>query len=163
MSGPAMAADMLAQLRDEQAVRDVVALTAARLDREDLVGWLELFDEGAEYEITTFSPEIRRPMSWWKSERPALEKLIKELHRHVRDPARRLHLLGPISIVLDAARAGAEVPFAIYRTMPSGETQLYVVGRYEDSLIRKSGEWLYVSHRAILETRLLDAHTHLPL
>lgn len=163
MNDSAVTADALAAWRDEQAVRDLVSLTAARLDRQDLDGWLELFDEDAEYEITAFSPEIRHTMTWWKSSRPELQKLIKEIPQHECDPARRLHLLGPVSVTLDGDRARAEVPFALYRTTPDGKTDLYVVGRYENSLAKKSGRWLYTAHHTLLETRFLDAFTHLPL
>jgi 3-phenylpropionate/cinnamic acid dioxygenase small subunit len=163
VSESATTVDAFSTWHDEQAIRDLVALTAARLDREDLAGWLELFDENAEYELTAFSPELRRPMSWWKSERAALEKLIGEIPRHERDPARRLHLLGPIAVALDVGRGRAEVPFAVYRTMPDGATLLYVVGRYENSVIKRGGRWRYTSHRVVLETRFLDAFTHMPL
>ena len=148
---------------DEQAIRDLMAVTASRLDREDLAGWLELFDADSAYEIEAFSSEIRRTMSWWKSDRPALERLLEEAPRHERDRARRLHLLGAIEIELEADRARAQAPFAIYRTLPDGTSSLYVVGRYENSVIKRDGRWRYTYHKAVLDTRVLDAFTHLPL
>jgi len=155
--------DVLAAWRDQQAVRDLVARTAARLDREDFSGWLELFDAGAEYALCAYSPEIRRTMSWWKSGRATLEKQLREIPQHERDAASRLHVLGPVLVELDGDRARAETSFALFRTMPDGETKLYVVGRYEDEVVKKSGAWLYTRHRAILETRVLEAFTHVPL
>jgi 3-phenylpropionate/cinnamic acid dioxygenase small subunit len=163
LNRPPIAVDEIAAWRDEQSVRDLVAITATRLDLEDLAGWLALFDEHAVYEITAFSPEIRRMMTWWKSERAALEKVVEEIPRHERDPARRLHLLGPISVTLETDRGSAQAPFAIYRTLPDGTTSLYVVGRYEDAVVKRDGAWRYSGHRAVLETRVLDAFTHLPL
>ncbi len=156
-------ADALASWRDEQAIRDLVARTAVRLDREDFAGWLELFEAGAEYELCAYSPEIRRTMSWWKSGRAALEKQLREIPQHERDTASRLHVLGPVLVELDGDRAHAETPFALFRTLPDGETRLYVVGRYEDDVVKKSGTWFYARHRNILETRVIDAFTHLPL
>ena len=163
MSRSAALPDALAAWRDEQSVRDLVQTTAARLDAEDFAGWLALFDETAIYEISSYSPEIRRTMTWWTSDRPALEKILREIPQHEREPARRLRLLGPVSVLLDGDRAQAEVAFAVYRTLPDGETRLYVVGRYASSLIRKSETWLYIEHRVLLETRLLESFTHLPL
>jgi len=43
------------------------------------------------------------------------------------------------------------------------ETALYIVGRYEDALIRKSGRWLYSARKAIADTRVVDSFTHLPV
>jgi 3-phenylpropionate/cinnamic acid dioxygenase small subunit len=163
MNDSPSAADALAAWRDEQAVRDLVARTAARLDREDFIGWLELFDVGAEYELCAYSPEIRRSMSWWKSGRAALEKQLREIPQHERDTASRLHVLGPVLVELDGDRARAETPFALFRTMSDGETRLYAVGRYEDDVVKKSGSWFYTRHRNILETRVLDSFTHVPL
>lgn len=158
-----LAIDVLASWRDEQAVRDLVARTAVRLDREDFSGWLELFDAGAEYELCAYSAEIRRAMSWWKSGRAALEKQLREIPQHERDTASRLHVLGPVLVELEGDHAHAQTPFALFRTMPDGESTLYVVGRYEDEALKTSGTWLYTRHRAVLETRVLDAFTHVPL
>ena len=155
--------DLLAAWRDEQAVRDLVARTAVRLDREDFAGWLELFDAGGEYELCAYSTEIRRPMSWWKSGREVLEKQLREISQHERDPASRVHVLGPVLVELDRDRARAQTPFALFRTMPDGASALYVVGRYEDEVLNKSGTWRYTRHRAVLETRVLDSFTHVPL
>jgi hypothetical protein len=47
--------------------------------------------------------------------------------------------------------------------LPDGTTNLYVVGRYEDTVVKRDDAWRYSSHRVLLETRVLDAFTHLPL
>jgi hypothetical protein len=38
-----------------------------------------------------------------------------------------------------------------------------VVGRYLDELVRVGSGWRFSVHRVQLETRVLDAFTHLPL
>lgn len=53
--------------------------------------------------------------------------------------------------------------FTVYRTVPSGETTLYIAGRYEDALVLRDGSWRYSSHRAIVHTRVLETFTHLPI
>jgi len=146
-----------------EAVRGLIAETALRLDREDLAGWVGLFARDALYEIVAYSPEIRAETVWWRSDRGELEKLLEEVHQHVRDPARRLHLVTPMSVSVSGDAADAVSHFAAYRTLPDGESALYAVGRYEDRLTREGGAWRYASHRAVLDTRLLDAFTHLPL
>jgi hypothetical protein len=46
---------------------------------------------------------------------------------------------------------------------PTGETSLFAVGRYLDELVRVGSGWRFSVHRVQLETRVLDAFTHLPL
>ena len=161
MSGTAD--DRLAGLLDREAVRDVIARSAALLDTEDLAGWLALFAADSVYEMTADSPEIKSAMIWWKSTRPELESLLAEVPQHVRDPGRRLHQVTPVSVSVAGETAEAMSHFSVFRTTQEGETAVYAVGRYEDSFVRLDGGWLYTAHRAVLETRMLEMFTHLPL
>jgi 3-phenylpropionate/cinnamic acid dioxygenase small subunit len=167
MKGAAMSQenpqDLLRALADRQAVLDLMHATADLLDNEKLDEWLELFDEGAEYELGAYSPEIRRETSWWKVDRATLGKQLAEVRQHVRDPARRRHVLGLPLIDLNGDRARAVCAFSIFRTLPDGTSSLYVVGRYEDGFVKKAGRWLYASHKVVADTRVLDSFTHLPL
>ncbi len=158
-----MAAELPGSYLERQAIADLVQSTARLLDSEDFSGWLALFDENCEYEITAYSPEIRRQMSWWKSDRASLEKTLKEIPRHVRDPGRHLHVVTPNLFEMSKESARVLSSFAAFRTGSDGETRLYVVGRYEDSLVKKSGGWRYAIHKVVLETRLLQGFTHVPL
>ncbi len=51
----------------------------------------------------------------------------------------------------------------MYRTTRDGHSSLYMVGRYEDELINKSGTWLYTLHKVIADTRMLEKGTHIPV
>ena len=153
----------IATLLTRQAIQDLVQNTAALLDQENLDEWLALFAEESEYKLTAYSSELRKPMTWWKSTRKELEKLLMEVQQHVRDPARRFHLVSPSRVELNGKRAQVTSSFAIFRTLPSGETKFYAVGRYEDQVIQSDERWLYTSHLVYAETRSLDALTHLPL
>lgn len=148
---------------EREAIRDLICQTAILLDDEDFDGWLALFAAEAEYELTAYSGELRAEMSWWKSNRDELANVLRDVHQHVRDPARRLHLVSPMRIEIDGDRATATSNFSVYRTLPSGESRLYVVGRYQDALIRSDGYWRYRVHCAVLDTRVLDIFTHVPL
>jgi 3-phenylpropionate/cinnamic acid dioxygenase small subunit len=53
--------------------------------------------------------------------------------------------------------------FSLFRTMPDGQSSLYMVGRYEDQIVNRSGAWRYASHKVIVDTRMLDAFTHIPV
>jgi 3-phenylpropionate/cinnamic acid dioxygenase small subunit len=149
---------------DSETVQQLVQQTAELLDREDLNAWLALFDENGRYEMASHSPELRRPQLWWNSEKRALSRILNEVPQHVRDPARRLHLVSAGVVTVDQGNAHVDSPFAIYRTTPEGISKLYAVGRYQDDLVRDAqGVWRYALHRAVLDTRVLDAFTHLPL
>lgn len=151
-------------LMDELHAQRLVQQTADFLDREDLDAWLELFDSQGCYEITSYSRELGRPQLWWQSDFAALTRILAEIPQHVRDPARRRHIVGAGVATIEDGQARVESPFSIYRTLPQGESSLYVVGRYEDTLVRDAaGKWRYRRHRAVLDTRVLSAFTHLPL
>lgn len=156
-------AGALADVADKEAIRDLIQHAAARLDDEALEAWLDLFAAESEYELTTYGPEIRYSMTWWKSTRDELKSLLDEVHQHVRDPGRRRHVVSPVSIAVDGDQAAAMSHFAVFRTDQDGHSAVYAVGRYEDSLVKQGGRWLYRSHRAVLDTRMLDMFTHLPL
>ncbi len=153
----------LAQLLDKEAIFDLIRVTAARLDDEALEEWLTLFAPDSFYEIAAASPEIQSAMSWWKSSREELEKILSEVTEHVRDPGKRLHLVTPILAEINGNNASAISHFSITRTDTDGRSSLYVAGRYEDELVKIDGRWLYASHRAVLDTRMVEPFTHLPL
>lgn len=155
--------DLQATVVDRQLIQELVNRTAALLDDEKLEDWLALFDEGSTYELRAFSREIRKWMTWWKADRQTLAKQLKDVGQHVRDPASRRRIVGTPVIRIDGERAHAVSPFAIYRTTPDGQSSLYMVGRYEDEIVKKSGAWLYELHRAVADTRLLESFTHVPI
>jgi 3-phenylpropionate/cinnamic acid dioxygenase small subunit len=163
MNGEGMSESQIAELLAKDAVFDLIRRTAARLDEEALDQWLELFAADSEYEIKTYGPEINSDMSWWKSDREELARILAEVRDHVRDPGQRLHLVTPISIEFSGDRAAALSHFGILRTTHDGKTGIYAAGRYEDSVIKEYGCWLYECHRVVLDTRMLEPFTHLPL
>ena len=158
-----MSGDLQAEIRDRLAIQDLVQRTATLLDDEKLDEWLELFDEESGYELCAYSTEIRRWMTWWKSDRLTLAQQLKDVNQHVRDPATRRRIVGTPMITFSGNSARAVSPFVIYRTTPDGQSSQYLVGRYDDEIVRKGSSWLYKTHKVIADTRVLDAFTHLPL
>lgn len=150
-------------MSDKEAIFDVIRLTAARLSDEALEDWLALFAAKSEYEIIAYGPEIRADMSWWKSDRDELAAILAEAKEHVRDPGRRLHLVTPISAEFNGDHATALSHFGILRTDADGNSTVYAAGRYDDCFVKQDGRWLYERHRAVLDTRILEPFTHLPL
>lgn len=150
-------------LTDKEACRELVQRTAALLDAEQFDTWIALFDPEGVYELASYSTEIRSWMTWWRSDRPTLAKLLGELAQHVRDPAKRRHIVSSSIVTLEGDAASVHSDFSIYRTTPDGQTSLYMVGCYEDRLVRRDGKWLYTHHKAISDTRVLETFTHVPV
>jgi 3-phenylpropionate/cinnamic acid dioxygenase small subunit len=155
--------ELVRELADREAIRELVQRTALLLDEENFGDWLKTFDSEGVYELSAYSREIRRWMIWWHSDRATLEKMLEEVDQHVRDPARRRHVVSAPVVVLDGARASGVSQFSLYRTTPEGQSSLYMVGRYEDKFIKRSGAWLYAAHKVITDTRMLDTFTHIPV
>jgi 3-phenylpropionate/cinnamic acid dioxygenase small subunit len=155
---------MSTQQDDIEAIRTVVQRTATLLDAEQFGEWIGLFDAEGSYELAAYSTEIRRWMTWQLSDRPTLEQMLSEVDEHVRDPARRRHVVGmPLVEFSDETVARATTAFSLFRTTPEGESSLYIVGSYEDQLVKRDGAWRYAFHRVVADTRLLDAFTHIPV
>ena len=148
---------------EKEKIFDFVRLTAARLDEENLDLWFEMFAPVSSYQIATSSPEIETDMSWWNSNQDELKKIITEVPEHVRDRAKRLHLLTPISAEINENRASVLTHFSIFRTDTDGRSSLYVTGRYNDEILKINGDWYYETHNVKLDTRILEPFTHLPL
>ncbi|WP_027583284.1 nuclear transport factor 2 family protein [Bradyrhizobium sp. Ai1a-2] len=155
---------MSSHQEDLEAIRTVVQRTAALLDTEQFSEWISLFDAEGSYELAAYSTEIRRWMTWQLSDRPALKQMLDEVGEHVRDPARRRHVVGmPFVEFTDDATARATTTFSLFRTTPEGTSSLYIVGSYEDQFIKRDGAWRYAFHRVVSDTRVLDAFTHIPV
>jgi 3-phenylpropionate/cinnamic acid dioxygenase small subunit len=148
---------------DCEAVRALVQRTAMLLDDERFDEWLALFDAGGTYELSAYSTEIRRWMTWQLSDRDALEKMLKEVDEHVRDPARRRHVVGIPLLELSGNAGRATSSFSLFRTAPDGQSSLYMVGCYHDRVVKRSGAWLYAEHKVVADTRMLDTFTHIPV
>ena len=148
---------------DIEASRELVQRTAMLLDDEKFDAWTELFDSDGTYELAAYSTELRRWMTWQLSDRDTLEKMLQEVDEHVRDPARRRHVVGTPLVELDGERGKVTSHFSLFRTSPEGQSTLYMVGRYEDRIVKRSGAWLYTAHKVISDTRMLDMFTHIPV
>ena len=70
-----------------------------------------------------------------------------------------------VDVAVVAATSGNlhEVEHTLYRTTPEGQSSLYMVGRYEDKFVKRSGAWRYAAHKVITDTRMLDTFTHIPV
>lgn len=136
----------------------------ALLDRKDFKGWLDLCAPEFAYQITAWSPEIRKDMAWLRHDREGMEHLVKLLPRHNTDQSTFTRHANVCTV--DAAGDDAYdvvSTVTVYRTtLDGGETSIFAIGRYLD-VVSLAGEPRLVSRTVRLETRALGLGTHYPL
>ena len=98
-----------------------------------------------------------------KLNKDELAKRMTLVPNYVLDTAKRIHMVSNISIKFHGKAATVRSNFVVYRTTEAGRTSLYAVGHSEDEIVESSGSWLFQKRRVVLDTRLLEVHTHLPL
>lgn len=153
---------MATAAEDREAIRDLLQHAAWLLDSEAWKDWVDLFAEDGRYEVRAYSTEVATEMLWFDLTTGELGAWMEELPTHVRDMAQRLHIVSPISIVVNGQEASALSAFALFRTTPDGESRFYAVGRYEDTLLKREGRWRFARRTVRLQTRLLEVGTHIP-
>lgn len=149
-------------LKEKDAIRDVLQRAGRLLDAEAFSDWIGLFARDATYEVRAYSTEIGAEMEWMKLNREELKALLEQVPEHVRDLARHLHLISPVSIEITDGKASALSSFAIYRTTQDGVTHCYAVGHYEDTLMENKGAWRFLARTVRLHTRVLEVASHVP-
>ena len=73
------------------------------------------------------------------------------------------HAVSNIKIEVDEDLRRLYVSFHRLWDLEDGTTSLYAVGSNDDALVQRAGHWLFLKRRVVLDTRKLEAHTHMPL
>ena len=156
-----------------EKVKDTIYRSCLYLDDEQWTNWLELCDENFNYKITSYSPEIRRDMVYFAGNHNELRTMTDMLPKHNTDhsPLKRHAVIYTVDMSEDGGSAEAVTSVVIYQTMldgvnshiDSGETRLFCVGRYIDSLVIEGDGAKFVSREMRLENRRLDKGSHWPL
>ncbi|HEY4862255.1 MAG TPA: nuclear transport factor 2 family protein, partial [Xanthobacteraceae bacterium] len=126
----------------DQAIRETIYRACLLLDDEKFMDWLALCAPDFNYRITTYSPEIRRNMTWYQQDVAGLRGMIEMLPKHNTDHGRLTRHVTVYTVEADGSQREAKAvsSFACYRTMldginshiDSGETQLFLIGKYYD-------------------------------
>jgi methanesulfonate monooxygenase small subunit len=144
-----------------QAIEELVYRSCLALDTKDYKAFLALCDEDFRYTISTYSPEIRREMTWLDHDRKGMETLFTNLPRHNSDhsPLTRHATV----YTVDEKDGSFEVVSAlqVFKTeLDGGATQLFAVGRFHDTV---NPQKMKLAKRVVrLETRLLGYGYHVP-
>jgi methanesulfonate monooxygenase small subunit len=157
----------------ERSVQDMIYRACLLLDAEKFMEWLSLCASDFRYRITTYSPEIRKPMTWYEQDASGLSRMVEMLPKHNTDHGRLTRHVTVYTVEVDRSQneANAISSFACYRTMldginshiDSGETQLFLIGKYFDRLRLGEQGARFVERNVVLDTRRLDKGSHYPI
>ena len=149
---------------EKEAIRDLIQNTAHLLNQERFVDYMNTFADTSVYEMVVRSREIGgKETVWLRLNKQDMMQLLSEVTDQVRDEGERLHLVSPINLDVSDEEASCLSHFAVFRTSTAGESHVYAVGHYEDTLVKRDGQWWYTKHRAVIHTRMLEISTHLPI
>lgn len=155
-----------------QSARELIYRSCLLLDEERFLDFLSLCDTDFRYYIKAFSIEIRRDMTWLEKDYEEFKTLIEMLPRHNTDHGKLTRHATVYTLEEDGRdMLRAVTSLACFKTMvdginshlDSGETQLFLVGKYHDR-IRVSGATPKLVERVVrLETLRLDKGSHYPV
>jgi len=149
----------------EQLIRRVLFRASTALDREDFPTFLACCTEDFSYKITAYSPEIRKDMTWFAQDFHGMKEILDTIHKHNRDrtPIVRHWSTQEVAPSDVADTFDVTSTLQVYRTaLDGGETSLYAVGRYLDTVRLSSGQALLVRREVRLDTRMLGVGYHIP-
>ena len=161
------------QANMEKSIEKIIYQAALALDDHNWDGWFELCDSEFEYSITSFSPEINKNMTYFSGNKKELEGLMDMLPKHNTDhsPLHRHTSVYTVDVADDGKTADAVSSVTIYQNMldginshiDSGESRLFVIGKYIDKFKITDGTAKFISRETKLDNRRLDKGSHWPL
>jgi len=124
-------------------VRDTIYRSTILLDRQDWTEWLAHCDDGFQYAIRAFSPEINKDVTYLALDREGLASLVKLLPKHNTDhsPLTRHTSVYTVDVDEQAHSAKAVSSVIVYQNLldginshiDAGESRLFLVGKYIDA------------------------------
>ena len=154
-------------------VRDTIYRATLLLDDQKWDDWLALCHDGFHYAIKAFSPEINKDMTYLQGTKKEIQTLVKLLPKHNTDhsPLKRQTSVYTIDVAPDGKTASAVSSFVVFQNLldgtnahiDAGETRLFCVGRYIDTLSVGGEKPLFLTREVRLENRRLDKGSHWPI
>ena len=173
LSGEAIRMTNLSTVDIEKKIEKVIYQSALALDDNNWEQWFDLCDEGFFYSITSFSPEINKKMTYFSGNKKELMGLMDMLPKHNTDhsPLHRHTSVYTVDVAEGGQTATAISSVTIYQNMldginshlDSGESRLFVIGKYVDEFKIEDGDPKFLSRETKLDNRRLDKGSHWPL
>ena len=154
-------------------VRDTIYRSTVLLDQQDWNGWLAHCDDQFQYAIRSWSPEINKDMTYLALDRNGLANMVKLLPKHNTDHSPLTRHTSVYTIDVDDATQSAKAisSVIVYQNLldginshiDAGESRLFLVGKYNDTLKIKNNKATFLSREVRIETRRLDKGSHWPI
>ncbi|NQV58702.1 MAG: aromatic-ring-hydroxylating dioxygenase subunit beta [Alphaproteobacteria bacterium] len=148
-------------------VTSLLADYAACIDSDALERWPEFFTEDAHYHISTeFNHARGLPIGIIDARnRNMLEDRVTALRKaNIYEPQRYRHIISVVRITgAEGSLIQAEAGFLVVRTMIDGSQDLFVSGRYLDSIDFSGGRPLFARKQVVLDSDKIDTLLAIPL
>src|SRR3974377_1333807 len=108
----------------DRVIRETIYRASLLLDDEKFMEWLAFCAPDFSYRITTYSPEIRRHMTWYEQDVAGLKGMIEMLPKHNTDHGRLTRHVTVYTVEADGPQGEAKATssFGSYRPMLEGIT-----------------------------------------
>lgn len=146
-------------------VEELIYQSCMLMDERNWNGFLGLCDDGFEYMLSAYSPEIKKDMTFLDHDRKELKELFDLLPKHNTDRSPMTRNAVVYKVDYDDATKQANVvsAFQIFKTtLDGGRTGLFAVGKYYDTVSLKGAKPTLVKRHVKLDTRDLACGTHYP-
>jgi 3-phenylpropionate/cinnamic acid dioxygenase small subunit len=149
-------------------VQDLLARYIQALDDDRLEAWPDFFTDDCRYVVTTAENRAQgMPLGMiYATSRAMLRDRVRSLRdANVYEAQRYRHMIAPP--VIERGEGGvvhAQTSFMVVRIMHTGETMLFVTGRYDDR-IRLDGPDAprFVEKMVVLDSRQIDTLLAIPI
>lgn len=140
---------------------------AAAIDDDQMEDWPSFFTERCFYRITTAQNHARKlpaGLVYADSRQMLTDRVLSLRKANIYERQSYRHLIGlPRVVGDDGAVLIAETGFAVLRIMRTGETDIFVSGRYLDEVMRE-GEGLRLRKRDVIcDSSRIDTLLAMPL
>lgn len=145
-------------------IEELVYRSCLAMDESDFKGFLDLCEADFRYQVTAYSPEIRKDMVWLDHDRRGMETLFNNLPRHNSDHSPLTRHATVYTVKVEGDQAHVVSALQVFRTaLDGGATELFSVARLHDT-IRLGGGTPKLAQRVVkMATRQLGFGTHIPL
>ena len=158
----------------KSATRDIIGEATIHLDSESWHEWLDLCNETFRYSITSYSPEIKKKMIYFRMDKNELKTMVDMLPKHNTDHSQLTRHTSVYRVKIDDSRSQISAQSAVIvhqhlldginSHIDAGESRLFLVGEYADELIvNPDGDLQFIKRELKLKNRRLDKGSHWPI
>jgi anthranilate 1,2-dioxygenase small subunit len=138
------------------------------IDNDRLEEWPDFFVDDCLYQIISASNHARgMPMGLVYADRRAmLQDRVAALRKaNVYEPQRYRHLVSSLAVVeaQDLSAVKAESHYLVVRTMQGGDSSIFSVGRYRDTIDLSRGRPVFKTKRVIFDNERVDTLLAIPI